>query len=775
MRQSTLSNPGKFYVSAVILAGSFAVAASIAEMLVTEVRYEWFILAALTVVSGSATVKLPSIPASLSVSETFVFTSVLLFGAPAGTLTVALDGLIISLWLNNQRKELHRVLFNMAAPAISIWAAAQLFFFLAGISPLASHSPSIANDAHAPGIAEFLIPLLLFTIAYFLLNSWLIAFAVAFETGEPASAIWRKNFVWLSLNFLCGASVAALLTVYPREVNLAYIGAILPLLFVLYLTYKTSMARVEDANKHLAEINGMYLSTIEALAMAVDAKDQVTHGHIRRVQSYAVGLARALGIRDRGLLGAIEAASLLHDMGKLAIPEHILNKPGRLTEAEFTKMKLHSSIGADILSSIHFPYPVIPIVRHHHENWDGSGYPDHLAGTAIPIGARILSVVDCFDALTSDRPYRPRLSDEQAISILMERRGHMYDPLVVDTFIDEFRHMEVPDPVDLNDTHSAIASLARSVAEPLTHAASSSPNRATSRAWYDVGTILRVFSARSELTNDATLTLLAGCIRCWLGADTLVVQKMDIQTGSLRVVRADGLHADSLWGRSTALGHGVTGWVAANNQPAVNSSASLEFERGVAESLQSCLAVPLLHRGSVTGVLSAYSARPNPFTTDDLRMLLAIGGPLTAAVISTSTAFDAQADGVVTEQQLGVLLNANVAADSSYSCHVVLIGGTLSQADRLRYASSRLQPGDLLVSLTNGYVLCTVHGRTLAESGWAISGDHEANGCIFATAVFPRDGKSVSELIATLMQTPAPRRVTAYNASDVSTPSTLIH
>ena len=133
---------------------------------------------------------------------------------------------------------------------------------------------------------------------------------------------------------------------------------------------------------------------------------------------------------------AIEAAALLHDTGKIAIPEHILNKPGKLTPAEYEKMKLHAPIGAEILSAIDFPYPVVPIVRHHHENWDtdGTGYPDRISGTDIPIGARILSVVDCFDALTSDRPYRRRMTDEDALAILHERRGTMYDPLVVDVF-----------------------------------------------------------------------------------------------------------------------------------------------------------------------------------------------------------------------------------------------------------------------------------------------------------------------------------------------------
>jgi putative nucleotidyltransferase with HDIG domain len=196
------------------------------------------------------------------------------------------------------------------------------------------------------------------------------------------------------------------------------------------------MARVEDANRHVDQLNDLYLSTIETLAMAIDAKDQVTHGHIRRVQQHSVSLARHMGVHDELLIKAIEAASLLHDMGKLAVPENILNKPGRLTRQEFEIMKTHSSVGADILAAVAFPYPVVPIVRHHHENWDGSGYPDRLGGTDIPIGARILAVADCFDALTSDRPYRLRMSEAEAFSILQARRGSMYDPLVVDAFIE---------------------------------------------------------------------------------------------------------------------------------------------------------------------------------------------------------------------------------------------------------------------------------------------------------------------------------------------------
>jgi putative nucleotidyltransferase with HDIG domain len=424
---SALDFTGKLFVGVIVVAGFAVIGHSVDALRSTPVTSQWFVLAALTLLSGSITIKLPGIDASISVSETFVFTSVLLFGTAAGTIIVTLDGLIISLWLWRKGIGHHKLLFNMAAPALSIWLAAQLFFIVAGVQPLTQEAASL--PALLPG-------LLVFAVAYFLLNSWLMAAAVSFEEASSPLEIWRHNFLWLSLSFFSGASVSILLVSISREINLTALAVIVPLLIVSYLTYHTSMARLEDASRHVDELNHLYLSTIETLAMAIDAKDQVTHGHIRRVQEYSVALAQQMGVDDEKLIKAIEAASLLHDMGKLAVPEHILNKPGKLTGDEFEIMKTHSSAGADILAAIEFPYPVVPIVRHHHENWDGTGYPDHLTGTDIPIGARILSVVDCFDALTSDRPYRGKLSESDAIAILLERRGTMYDPLVVDVFIE---------------------------------------------------------------------------------------------------------------------------------------------------------------------------------------------------------------------------------------------------------------------------------------------------------------------------------------------------
>ena len=424
---SKLDTAARLYFKIVPVTGICVLLWAILDLIVHPPSSAWLALATLTVFTGSFTVKVPGMVARISVSEPFVFAATLWFGPSVGAVTASLDALIISLWLVPSIKTLKRVGFNVSVLVISIWLSAHVFFALSGIDPRAPRYGSLN---------EFIVPLYLFSASTFFLNSGLIAIAIGFERGQSAFKIWREQFLWLSLNYFGGASVAAILVVYAKEMDWAVVGVIVPLLAISYLTFRTTLGRLDDANGHLVQVNKMYLSTIETLAMAIDAKDQITHGHIRRVQRLAVGLAKAVGVHDDLQLRAIEAAALLHDMGKLAIPEFILNKPGRLTPNEFDVMKQHSNIGADILGSIQFPYPVVPIVRHHHESWDGSGYPDKLKGVSIPLGARILSVVDCYDALTSDRPYRPRMAVEDAITILLQRRGTMYDPLIVDKFIE---------------------------------------------------------------------------------------------------------------------------------------------------------------------------------------------------------------------------------------------------------------------------------------------------------------------------------------------------
>jgi len=174
---------------------------------------------------------------------------------------------------------------------------------------------------------------------------------------------------------------------------------------------------------------------LDALARALEARDESTHQHAQRVQHYAMLLAVEHCDGDTRMIEAIHAAALLHDIGKLALPDQILHKPGPLTREEYEQVKQHVIIGADILSSIPCTGALALIVRHHHENWDGTGYPDGLSGESIPIGARVLAIVDCYDALTSERPYRRKLTHDAAIGMLRDRRGSMYDPGILDTFM----------------------------------------------------------------------------------------------------------------------------------------------------------------------------------------------------------------------------------------------------------------------------------------------------------------------------------------------------
>lgn len=571
----------RIYVAIVVAMGTLVLGYSIASLLQHAPSTEWLLISVLTVLTGSFSVKVPSINAYLSVSEAFVFASILLFGPEAGTVTLLLECLVILVWLKAESRPIHRTSFNLAAPALALWLSSTGLYLFSGIQPY--------QQAYTP-LHALLVPLLLFTAAYFLLNSWLVAVAVGLETSRSPADIWRHNFAWLSVNYFSGASLAGLIVTYSERFDFSTMAVIVPLLVVCYLTFRTAMGRAEDSYNHLSELNRLYLSTIETLAMAIDAKDQITHGHIRRVQNLAVGLAKHVGISDERLVKAIEAAALLHDMGKLAVPEHILNKPGKLTPAEFEKMKLHAGIGADILSAIEFPYPVVPIVRHHHENWDGSGYPGGLKGTDIPIGARILSVVDCFDALTSDRPYRARLSNREALDILSERRGTMYDPIIVDTFMQV--HLELSpersreDDVQAASAQQSLSALTRG------HAETTPPPAA---APTDV-------SSQRPIVNASAL----------VPSELAIFYRYDEPTDELVVESCSSGAPESLRGLTIKLGERMSGWVAANRRSIINSDPALDLydcPKSITADLRNALSIPVSRSNQLLGVLTFYSRR----------------------------------------------------------------------------------------------------------------------------------------------------------------------
>jgi putative nucleotidyltransferase with HDIG domain len=536
------------------------------------------VLALLTIVSGRFVIGVPGRHATVSVSEVFLFAIVALFGPAAATITVAVDGLWTS--FTHKHRRAYRALFNIAEPAVSIWAAGHVYFLIA------HHGAGSALAA--AGVLPLLSGVGLFA-TFFALNSGLTAVAIALESGASAYDVWRRHAGYLAVNYYAAASLVTLAIGDGLTINLPVVGLVVPLLILSYVAYQEASTRIGAAHQHLKEVERLYHAATEMLAIAVDAKDQVTHGHIRRVQQRTVAVARALGVSDANEVKALEAGALLHDIGKLAVPDYVLNKPTALSRAEFDVMKMHAPMGARILQAVDFPYPVVPVVRHHHEQWNGGGYPDGLVGAEIPLGARILAVVDCFDALTSDRPYRPRLSNEQAIDLIRSRRGTFYDPAVVDKFIELIptfeATVEVSEVTGLRD--GLVAGFART---PQDGSRKLDPDQMVS----------------GRLPRRAIRHLEEG-VRRLPDAEACLFQ-LNQAGDTLTVGHATAPIRDQLSTFCLSMGAGVSGWVVANRNTIRRADATLDLGDLASHlNLRMCVSTPVFVQGELRGALTVYT------------------------------------------------------------------------------------------------------------------------------------------------------------------------
>ncbi len=581
------------YVAAVSALGLFAIAQSLTTLTTVPRVTEWLLLSVLAIAFGRLSLRVPGVPVHASMSDTFLFTSAMLFGPAPATVAMAADGFILS-WRRGHSAD--RILFNAANPALSLWLGAQAFLAVIGRSPLAGQSVSLE------GIVG---PLALMASLHFVLTSGLTATAAALERGERPFAVWRRHFAVLGVSHAASASAALALALLVGKLGVLALAAVAPLVVIVYLGLQSRFGRLADAEQHVKQVDQLYMSTIQALSSAIDAKDGVTSSHIRRVQTYSVALAKAMGVAAADEVKAIEAAALLHDTGKLAVPEHILNKPGKLTAAEFEAMKLHVDVGADILATIAFPYPVVPIVRAHHENWDGTGYPRGLSGETIPIGARILSVVDCYDALTSDRPYRPAMTQAQATAILLERRGTMYDPTVVDGFLALLPSLGAVVDMEPNLGRAMHRLAAAREAAPAVAAPVTPPPSRPMAPQAAIESVSRLVAGPPRVTDVASL--IAVDLHAMVPGAEFVFYVTS--AGAEKIVpeyaTCAGLVAPGHG--SILLGERVSGWVAANRQQIINSDARLDLGPASGTSFLYCVATPLMHDGRMAGVLTAYA------------------------------------------------------------------------------------------------------------------------------------------------------------------------
>jgi putative nucleotidyltransferase with HDIG domain len=395
------------YVTAVI-----AIGVTLFAVCLPQAKFDQpvLFLALLVLSSMSASLKvylpLTTSGSTMSVSYAVDFASLLLLG-PHSTMLVAAGSAFSQCHLNSkERNPLYRTLFSVASLVITVQGTGLAFHLLGG-------------GANADmSLAVLARPLVGAATVYFLLNTGLVATAIALSTRTPIVSTWHNNFLWSAPSYFVGAGSAALAAWFVGHAGYWVAPLTFAPLYLTYRTYKVYMGRIEDEQRHVQQTSDLHLATIEALARAIDAKDQTTQMHIRRVQVYAASLARTLGLSDADIQG-VKTAALLHDIGKLAVPEHILSKPGPLTQEEFQKIRIHPQVGAEIIAAVPFPYPVAPLILSHHERWDGKGYPQGLAGEDIPLGARILTIVDYYDAVTTERPDHKALNHDSAIGLLM--------------------------------------------------------------------------------------------------------------------------------------------------------------------------------------------------------------------------------------------------------------------------------------------------------------------------------------------------------------------
>lgn len=232
---------------------------------------------------------------------------------------------------------------------------------------------------------------------------------------------------------------------FPMEVKENLKGEFLELAnFIIGLERKVKKAETE-LSKTKDDLHQMLVNIVRSLATTIEAKDPYTHGHSERVTKYTLMVAKHISDRypESLPLETLEYAAILHDIGKIGVPEHVLHKPSRLNEEEFDLVRRHSSLGASIIEQIAPLKEASIIMRHHHERWDGKGYPDELRETKIPIGSRIMAIADTFDAMTSDRPYRKALSQKEAIREIIKNKGKQFDPELVNVFAEVCKEIVV--------------------------------------------------------------------------------------------------------------------------------------------------------------------------------------------------------------------------------------------------------------------------------------------------------------------------------------------
>ncbi len=400
-----------------------------------------------------------------------------------------------------------------------------------------------------------------------------------------------------------------------------------PLAIVAFLAYRIHLSRLATITGEITEASRIHLATVEALATAIDARDQDGVGHVRRTQIYAVGMGRILGMSDSDI-NALRTGALLHDIGKLAIPDHILNKTSRLTPAELEKTKIHPEVGALILEKVGFSYPVIPTVKYHHESWDGSGYPEGLSKEQIPLTARVLAVADAFDSIRGARPYRPAFSRDKARQLIQEEAGTRFDPAIVTVLIRNLGVLEN----EINAEGLGYTDLVQ------TYTGNEKQNyveqiKLANREVFSLYELAREFSSSVNLSN--TLDLFAKKVGEFVPFDTCALYLLD-ETKKLAIAsHVEGKNADMLSLRRIKVGQGATGFALKSREIVQNVDPDLDFSYSQTELTQqysTMASIPLIADGELIGAVTIYAINLKEYGEEHIRLLETISRTAAAAI-----------------------------------------------------------------------------------------------------------------------------------------------
>ena len=539
---------------------------------------------------------------SLSLGFAITFAALLRFG-PQGALVVGVLGCLSScLYPRPQRG--FQLAFNISVAALATWVAGLTFLALNGGGLALSLNRTLPAAAAA-------------SLLYYAINNVATAAVIALCTGKKVVTVWRESFLWTAPGYFAGAAIGVAGARACGSGDWLMLLVLTPATYLTYTAYAVYAGQAEERQRHIESLADLYLGTIRSLAVAIDAKDQRSHRHIARVQRSAVATARHMGL-DADLVEAVNTGTLLKDIGKLGVPDYVLLKMGKLTDEEFAKVRKHPEVGAAILEEVNFPWPVLPVVRSHHERWDGTGYPDGLKGEAIPLTARILAVADVYDALTSSRAYRGSWSREAALKEIERQAGTQFDPAVVTAFaaiIDGLPEAmpEEPRP-EAAQAGSKIVKSGDAVRQI---------QRASSELWalYEVAQTLS-----SSLGLQETLEILGHKLEAILPGTACLFLLREAAEDDLEARVAVGLNGARLRG---ARAGGLTSrslLVATHRETYRGTYDPDDLQlsdtlTGVWVPLRAALIVPIVHAGETLGTINLYHPDEDAFGPHDQQLL----------------------------------------------------------------------------------------------------------------------------------------------------------